>query len=432
MTSEPVVNLLPLLSSRQDYFDYLDRWTSGTVRDLQEHMTKRALVKAFLLETSQSNGSRDAVISLENSGQVVTKVDDGLFRLRLPNEPSDWALVEVEDQRYPVLYTALKSEDALSRQSLLLQSSSLLDNAWFASAMFQRLWQLVREAYPSFRYSQIVFEHESVFEEPDEVLSLSLSSGTEVLTRFNDSQDTEEVNEETNQNADAIRIAPERRRAILRITERIGRLDDALNHMRPYYDPLESIVRLRVPAPGKGGHDVYFDGRFVNRSDSITSLRQTIEDVKRIYRHSTQAAEKAAWPSSLESNAPAQPISMGAPLYVKFSQPLSLKSFERWIASLRQRNNRFRLWGTPIQRGPNKIHMYAVDNHLWQPIDLEITTDHLYALLPAGTCGNTIHRLVTNIQRFIDPKLETFIGDQPYESFMERAPIYGGTKKLNA
>jgi hypothetical protein len=107
---------------------------------------------------------------------------------------------------------------------------------------------------------------------------------------------------------------------------------------------------------------------------------------------------------------------------VKFSEQLELATFERWMASLRRKNNRFRLWGIPIELGPGKVHMYAVDNHLWQPIDLEITRDHLYALLPSGTCGNTIHRLVANIQRFVAPKLETYIGDQRYEDFIAQAP----------
>ena len=122
-----------------------------------------------------------------------------------------------------------------------------------------------------------------------------------------------------------------------------------------------------------------------------------------------------------------KPISLGMPLLIKFSQELDITTFERWIAALRRKNNRFRLWGNPIYRGPGKVHIYAVDNHLWQPVDLEITTGHLYAMLPSGTCGNTIHRLVANIQQFIDPKLETYIGDKKYEDFIDQAPVDKGS-----
>jgi len=403
MPEELVKNLLPHLNTRREYFDYLDRWTVGTVDEVRAHMTTRALVKAFLLETSRSNGSRDAILALGSARQEVTQVDKALYRLRWPGEQADWALIEVEDHRYPVLYTALDRETADYRVDYLIHSSALLDRAWFATPMFQRLWQLVLDAYPSHRFSKIVFEHESVYEVPTDE-AISSADDEDEQSRIKGDEDETEV---------------ERRRARMQITERIGKLDKALQKMRPEYDPLESMVSLRIPAPRHGGHDVYYDGRFTNRSDSITSLRQTVEVVTNIYRYSTEKAEKASWP---QTRGIAEPISLGMPLLVKFSQPLELGTFERWTASFRRKNNRFRLWGNPIKMGPGKVHIYAIDNHLWQPIDIEITRGHLYALLPSGTCGNTIHRLVANIQQFVDPKLETYIGDQKYEELIAQAP----------
>ena len=64
MPEEITKNLLPRLGTRREYFDYLDRWTVGTVEDLRVRMTNRALVKAFLLETSRTNGARDAIANL--------------------------------------------------------------------------------------------------------------------------------------------------------------------------------------------------------------------------------------------------------------------------------------------------------------------------------------------------------------------------------
>jgi len=407
MPEEPVKNLLPNLETRREYFDYLDRWIVGTVDDLHTHMTTRALVKAFLLETSRRNGSRDAIAALGSTQQTTSQIDDTLFRVRWRGENTDWALVEVEDKRYPILYTALETKVASQRVDQLVHSSPLLDKAWFAAPMFRRLWKLVLDAYPSQRFSKIVFEHESIFEVFKDDLTVD--------------SDSEEEQEEVEEEEEV--ISPERRRARMQITERIGKLDKALQKMRPEYEPLESIVSMRVPAPRRGGHDIYFDGRFTNRSDSITALRQTIEVVTNIYRYSTEMAEDASWPQAVDTSSTGKPVSLGMPLLIKFSQELDLDTFERWITSLHRKNNRFRLWGNPINRGPGKVHIYAIDNHLWQPVDLEIARDHLYALLPSGTCGNTIHRLIANIQRFIDPKLETYIGDKKYEDFIDKAPV---------
>lgn len=407
MSEEPTKNLLPRLGGRREYFDYLDRWTVGTVDDLRAHMTTRALVKGYLLETSRTNGSRDAVAALAVSQQEVDQVDDALFRLRWPGEASEWALVEIEDQRYPVLYTAVESKIANWRVDRLLEGSPLLDRAWFAAPIFQRLWQLVLDVYPRHRFSQIVFAHESVFEDV---------TGDADLAPADPAAD-EEV---------SLREEPfevERRMARMTVAERIGKLARALVQMRPWYEPLESIVSLRVPAPRRGGHDISFDGRFTNRSDSVAAFRQTVQTVATMYRRATEAAEERAWPETRREVGGGVAVSLGAPLLIQFSAELELGTFDRWIASLRRKNNRFRLWGAPIDLGPGKVHLYAVDNHLWQPIDLEITRKHLYALLSAGTCGNTIHRLVTNVQRFVDPKLRTYIGDEPYESFI---PLVGG------
>lgn len=408
MLSGPTKNLLPSLKSRREYFDYLDRWTVGTVDELQTHMTTRALVKGYLLETSRSNGSRDAVAALQAAGQRVEQVDETFFRLGSPGDDGDWALAQMEDPRYPVIYTALESDVANRRIDQLLTATPLLDRAWLAAALFQRLWSLVLDAYPSHRFSRIVFEHESLYE--------AFQDSAVEVQQVGDDDETDWEEERP--------VDFERRRARMQITERLGRLKDALTGMREHYNPLESIITLRVPAPRRGGHDVYFDGRFTNRGDSITAFQQTIETVKTIYGYATSGAEDLAWAEAVDQ---AGRVTLGAPLLVRFNERLEVETFERWINTLRRKNNRFRLWSNPIALGPGKVHLYAVDNHLWQPIDVEITLDHMYAYLPTGTCGNTIHRLVTNVQRFVDPKPLVHIGDQSYDGLIAQAPTVAGS-----
>jgi hypothetical protein len=111
---------------------------------------------------------------------------------------------------------------------------------------------------------------------------------------------------------------------------------------------------------------------------------------------------------------------VGAPLVVEFSEPLEPRVFDYWVESTfgRQRN-RFRLWGHPIRLGPTKVHVYGLDRHLWHPLFLELTARGCVAVIPDRTCGNTVHRLVTNIQRFIDPGARAFLGDQPYTTLVQ-------------
>ena len=383
-------NLLPKLSSRHDYFDYLDRWTVGTVDDLRDSRTARTLVKAFLLEASHSNEGRDTIAALAAADQGTTEVDETLVGLRWPNEEEDWALVDIEDDRYPVVYTGLESIYARSRIEEMTRKSALLDRSWFAAPVFRHMWDVINESYPEYRFSRMVFEYEDVYE----------------------TNPYASTNEDNSKEVDDNKI--ERRRARMQISERIGKLRNALEGMRSVYTPLESIVRLGVPAPHRGSIDVYHNGQFTNRSDSIDALSQTVGWMMNLYKTSTELVEEMAWSRRNDTNENTS-VTLGAPLLVLFDETLEAGTFNKWITSLGHKNNRFRLWGRPINRGDDTIHFYAVDNHLWQTIDLEISRKHLYAILPTGTCGNTIHRIVTNIQRFIDPRPKVFIGERPYE-----------------
>ena len=76
------------------------------------------------------------------------------------------------------------------------------------------------------------------------------------------------------------------------------------------------------------------------------------------------------------------------------------------------------MWGNPIYLSEKKVHVYGVDLHLWQRIYLDLTPKRFVVILPRGACGNTVHRLVTNTQRYLDPGVKTFIGDRPYNDLI--------------
>jgi len=113
---------------------------------------------------------------------------------------------------------------------------------------------------------------------------------------------------------------------------------------------------------------------------------------------------------------------IGSPVTIRFGEPLSKETFDYWIKSIFGCiNNRFGLWGNPIRLGPQKVHVYGVDKHLWKPIFLEFTDKHLIAIVPKGACGNTIHRLICNIQRYIDPAAKAYIGDIEYKIMVDQS-----------
>jgi hypothetical protein len=205
--------------------------------------------------------------------------------------------------------------------------------------------------------------------------------------------------------------------------DRIAVVQEKLAKLQEIYTPLYAISLLRFPsALERGGHDFYDNGKVTNRSGNFRDHRNHLLYVQRIYDQLMKYTEEKVW-YSLDKETVTIPGAfqklVGAPVFIKFSEPIGNETFEYWLDSTFGRaNNRFRLWGNPIRLGPQKVHVYGVDRHLWQPLFLEITTKHLMAIIPKGTCGNTIHRLITNIQRYLDPAADVFIGNSKYEDLV--------------
>ena len=101
-------------------------------------------------------------------------------------------------------------------------------------------------------------------------------------------------------------------------------------------------------------------------------------------------------------------------MIVTFDEELDQETFDRWMSLAFTKRNVFRLWGIPMRLGPGKVHVYGADRHLWQPIDIEFSKRGVVARLPKGTCGNTFHRLVTNIQHYVCPKVTAWLGNREF------------------
>jgi hypothetical protein len=58
---------------------------------------------------------------------------------------------------------------------------------------------------------------------------------------------------------------------------------------------------------------------------------------------------------------------------------------------------------------------------------LEMTARRLIAMLPKGTCGNTFHRLVANVQRYLCPKTEVWLGAKPFQQLIDE--VHRGVRR---
>jgi hypothetical protein len=64
----------------------------------------------------------------------------------------------------------------------------------------------------------------------------------------------------------------------------------------------------------------------------------------------------------------------------------------------------FRLWAVPREVSSEQWEANAVDLHVGQPLRLEITPRWIRVMLDEHTCGNTLARLVANLQQHFDAR----------------------------
>jgi hypothetical protein len=77
---------------------------------------------------------------------------------------------------------------------------------------------------------------------------------------------------------------------------------------------------------------------------------------------------------------------------------------ERLLAGLFLAKEPFRLWAVPRQVDDDEWVADAVDLHVGQPLRLEFSPTDVRILLEPETCGNTLARLLTNLQQHLDAR----------------------------
>ena len=402
---------LSQIRNRQQMIRFFDGYAIERMEELDERKLKRSLVKSHLLEIldgQEARTSQGLQAIFGRRGVRLQPLDEGLF-LATDDQTGEIGFLERLRPRIVALYSTMKSDELGRWVRRLVLRSPEIDHVWLSGLTFGVLWELVTRLSRPHRFTRLVFTHDSIFD----VDSTALEPGEDEEEISQDSEDEE------------LGGIIERRATSFRLVDRVGVIQEKLSKLQEIYSPLYAISQLRFPSPvGRGGHDFYDNGRVTNRSESFRDHRRHLLFVVRIYERLLQSTEEQAWYSIQESvGVPGQFRKIvGAPVTIRFREPLNADVFEYWIkATFERKRNRFRLWGHPIRLGATKVHVYGVDRHLWQPLFLELTANGCTAIIPNGTCGNTVHRLVTNIQRYLDPGADAFIGDKPYKQVVEES-----------
>lgn len=416
MASQQDDVVMPDLPSRADYIEYLESESEGA--EPTGARPRKNLVKSYVIETVRG-GARSpnaAVLFAQTASLRLTELDGGSL-YALSDSDGVVALIEAAETRFPVIHSTRKARtiDTIVRNAVL--SSPWLDHVWLPGRFFDALWDWTRQTADPRRLAKLKFSYQARFERLDNRAPADYADEADEF----DGDDLPADDDDT-----AIR---EIRHSQFEVADRVDVLDERLGRMRTLYDPLQSTIQIRIPSTVRGGHEVYNFGKITNRSVSFAEQEKIVRLVTDLYRRVTEGAEQRLWYAAEQDAQGDGAVLRGRPVFLAFPEPLALSTLHWWAErTFSNRRNQFRLRGEPMWSGPDRtrLHVYGIDSHLWQPVRLEVTRDHLLAVLPEGTCGNTVNRLVTNVQQYLSPSVRAWIGDAPYEELLHgRAEQHG-------
>lgn len=395
------------IRNRQMLYDYLDGYAAARREELSQHRLQpgTGLLKSYLLESSP-NGRVDALDStFADVGWALRPIDDALYLVEGMGEGLEGYL-DVLTPRYLTLYTASPSAESNRAVTRAIRDSVELDHAWLSSPILNTIW---RELVPaeSPRYATLRYESEPAFE---------------TLLRY----PHEGLLEEEEYDDSDLALPERQATARLEVKHRIRRLREQLPPEQVFGGLFGNLTGMRVPtASEQGRYEYFYYGKLTNRGQDFRTFRGYLSDVVvALYSKLTELIEETASFHLERRSVPGGSHwrVRGVLVTFEFSSPLRDEIFERFVELTFERGQGpFRLWGNPSKLSGPKVHVYGLDLHLWQEIYLDLSPHRFLLVLPEGTCGNTVHRLLTNIQRYLDPRVKAYVGEVPYEDLVRRA-----------
>jgi len=391
--------------SREELLQYLKAYSEDRSQEIDERKTLAPLLKTYVIETfaesSGVKGNYPDIFTVQDHFCQIVELDDALLAVYSEDQMLMGYLEKISD-RFLLFHTTEKAEQVDKFVPQLVKRSIYLDQLWLSGLMFNQLWEVwIAPQHQDHRYIRISFDYHDRFAGPplsDEHLDAPAES--------------EESFVETRSTKATLNL----QKAVL--NEVLAKLQETLPSFR-------AISALRFPAfNGIGGHDFFYNGKVTNRSNSFLDHYQQICDVCANYAAITETLEKMVWldaePNRLSVGGEGYCLN-GLPVQIIFKDPLSIDKLQYFIKHTFELGyGPFRLWGNPIYINENLVHVYGLDLHLWQEIYLELTPERFLVILPPGTCGNTIHRLVTNIQMALEPNIDVYIGNRLYQDIIRQ------------
>lgn len=163
------------------------------------------------------------------------------------------------------------------------------------------------------------------------------------------------------------------------------------------------VVSASEPAFGRVHEAVNRMGRFVAKGDSFELHQEVIRSVVGRYRSFVRQIEDRSLLWS-DGSGPGGLTMGGGAISLTFARPVP--DLDLLLGEMFSSREPFRLWGAPRFVDDDLAEVEAVDLHVGQELSMDVSREWVRVYLNAGSCGNTIARLVANLQHRVDGALE--------------------------
>lgn len=173
-------------------------------------------------------------------------------------------------------------------------------------------------------------------------------------------------------------------------------------------------LTLRDPDLGNVDEAAYYRGSFSGRGDSFDLHLGFVSQVIQHYAAQVRSTEDRygiAWKIEESGGASLS----GGLIEVVFARPIS--RMDQFLAGLFSCREPFRLWAVPRPVSERFVEAEVVDLHVGQRFRMDITPDGIRIYLCRGGCGNTLYRLLANLQHRFDAAARTASEDVDQDRF---------------
>lgn len=188
------------------------------------------------------------------------------------------------------------------------------------------------------------------------------------------------------------------------------------------YDAVEVVVEDE--AFGVIREAVNRKGRFAVSGNSLELHFQFVQNVVDRYRRLVTLAEQRSvcWNPLNDADPYAGVRPSGGPIGIRFSR--RIPDLEVFVEELFSSRDPFRLWGIAQVSG-GEAQVEAVDLHVGEQLSLDIGEQWMRVYLRNGVCGNTVARLVSNLQQRFDAALS--FTDPELQAALQASPLAGSS-----